>query len=609
MSDLKLFIPITKVDAAQRLVYGVATAEAPDRSGEICDYQTTKPLYEKWSGDIEKATGGKSLGNVRAMHGPVAAGKVTQISFNDEDKQIEICAKVVDDAEWKKVEEGVYTGFSQGGSYVKRWKDPENGDLMRYTADPTEVSLVDLPCLPDATFSMIKADGAVEMRKFVVKEKPAGTERKTPTSMEIAKRATELAEADGGHFASYIERATADLEQEMNAAKEPAVSDSIEKAAETDPRLNASAGVKNFTPSSNEHGDQVWRSNRDGKLFAKKADMVAYNDEYDAKKAVEAASAPVDDLVAKINEQLERKTTPKAGRNVDEESQSAVGVNLAILEFYKDKDPELGIDFKKLATANAVKGERQGALPKNWKESTKEGSYLDAFGLDKGLWTVSRLAEVLSTLESLKCDVALEAECEKDGSTLPRMAKDALETLVAFFRAMVDEETSEMLAADGDEFEMAYGLSDSGFASVRKFLSPATIDAVIAKKAVDRVEAGRAAEKAAEETAKKAAVDATEKDESADLAKFKVLNDALLRKLEAQEGVLKELLEKVTNIEEQPLPLPLQGAAGAVSRGAEDGNSPDAMYAKAVRDLVNDPDRLVQEGLKFAHASPKKFFN
>src|SRR6185295_12168500 len=139
---LNLFIPITKVDAAQRLVYGLATAEKVDRSGEVCDYETTKPFYEKWSGDIAKSTDGKSLGNVRAMHGKVAAGKVTAINFNDTDKQIEICAKVVDDNEWKKVEEGVYTGFSQGGAYVKRWKTDDG--VQKYTADPGEISLVDL---------------------------------------------------------------------------------------------------------------------------------------------------------------------------------------------------------------------------------------------------------------------------------------------------------------------------------------------------------------------------------------------------------------------------------------------------------------------------------
>jgi hypothetical protein len=38
MHDMNLFIPITKIDTAQRLVYGVVTAEAPDVSGEVCDY-------------------------------------------------------------------------------------------------------------------------------------------------------------------------------------------------------------------------------------------------------------------------------------------------------------------------------------------------------------------------------------------------------------------------------------------------------------------------------------------------------------------------------------------------------------------------------------------
>ena len=164
MSALRMFIPITKVDAAQRRVYGIATAEKEDRAGEICDYTSTKPFYEKWSAEIAKSTRGKSLGNLRAMHGNIAAGKVTEISFNDEEKQIEICAKVVDDGEWTKVMEGVYTGFSQGGAYERRWTDGEG--KLRYTAVPNEISLVDLPCLPEATFEMIKADGTHEQRRF-----------------------------------------------------------------------------------------------------------------------------------------------------------------------------------------------------------------------------------------------------------------------------------------------------------------------------------------------------------------------------------------------------------------------------------------------------------
>jgi len=166
MTQLQMFIPLTKIDAGKRLVYGVVTAETPDRGNEVCDYASTKPFYQKWSEEFRKASGGKSLGNLRAMHGKVAAGRVEAIHFNDDDKQIEVCAKIIDDAEWAKVEAGVYTGFSQGGGYVKRWPDENDPDLMRYTASPCEISLVDLPCLPSATFAMIKADGAVETMKF-----------------------------------------------------------------------------------------------------------------------------------------------------------------------------------------------------------------------------------------------------------------------------------------------------------------------------------------------------------------------------------------------------------------------------------------------------------
>jgi hypothetical protein len=169
VTSLELFLPLTKVDLDQRLVTGVATAEAPDRSGEICDYSSSKPYFQKWSSEALKASGGKSLGAVRAMHGHVAAGKLTDIAFDDETKRVVVAAKIVDDDEWRKVQEGVYTGFSQGGRYVKRWPDEETG-LIRYTAEPHEISLVDLPCLPGATFEVVK-DGVIEKRAFAHAER------------------------------------------------------------------------------------------------------------------------------------------------------------------------------------------------------------------------------------------------------------------------------------------------------------------------------------------------------------------------------------------------------------------------------------------------------
>lgn len=164
--DFRLFIPITKVDAGKRLVYGTIAEEIPDRAGEIMDYATSAPEFQAWSDGISKATDGANVGNLRAMHGNVAAGKLTSISFDEANKKIEACGKIVDDAEWNKVLEGVYTGFSMGGKYGKRWKDADAPHLTRYTALPAEVSLVDNPCIPTATFEVVKADGSTELRKF-----------------------------------------------------------------------------------------------------------------------------------------------------------------------------------------------------------------------------------------------------------------------------------------------------------------------------------------------------------------------------------------------------------------------------------------------------------
>lgn len=160
---MRLFIPITKIDEEKREVYGTLTQEIPDRDDEIFDYDTSKPFFEKWSGYFSEQTGGKSVGNLRAMHKNISAGKLTKIDFNDDEKRIDIVAKVVDDAEWAKCVEGVYTGFSAAGKIVKQWRD---GPFRRYTANPYEASLADFPCVPTATFAYMKIGGSVENRGF-----------------------------------------------------------------------------------------------------------------------------------------------------------------------------------------------------------------------------------------------------------------------------------------------------------------------------------------------------------------------------------------------------------------------------------------------------------
>ena len=188
----EIFFQLAKVDEAQRRVMGRATQEVPDAVREICDFESSKPYFEKWSQAAEKRSGGKSKGNMREMHHPVAAGKVLGIDFNEAEKAIDIDTYVSDDQTWKKILDGTLTGFSVGGNYAKRWMD---GSFMRYTANPSEISYVDAPCVPTATYNFIKTDGTQELRKVLggeVLEKVVPIGPQDPEIIESGQVETEI---------------------------------------------------------------------------------------------------------------------------------------------------------------------------------------------------------------------------------------------------------------------------------------------------------------------------------------------------------------------------------------------------------------------------------
>jgi hypothetical protein len=218
-----LFAQIRKVDEAKRLVFGRAAQEVADKSGEIMDYASSKPHFAKWSEDISKDTDGKSLGNVRAMHGKVAAGKLTEISFNDDDMAVDVCAKIVDDQEWKKVLEGVYTGFSIGGAYVgdKKVEKINGQDITRYTAKPSELSLVDRPCIPSARFFEVqKADGTLEKVDFAAAEEEI--EGVVEGTAEQVDQLTKLMADNGLDMGKVLEVVEASLTKGFPPAEEAA---------------------------------------------------------------------------------------------------------------------------------------------------------------------------------------------------------------------------------------------------------------------------------------------------------------------------------------------------------------------------------------------------
>jgi hypothetical protein len=247
---MNIFARITKVDAANRLVHGVMAEEKPDKSGEVFDYESSKPYVKEWSDDAVTKThhAGQdvSYGNVRAQHnGKIAAGKLVSLDFDDKNKEIPIIAKIVDEQEWKKVEEGVYTGFSIGGDYVKRWAD---GKHIRYTARPKEVSIVDNPCMYGATFTMVKADGAEEQRNFpgVVISREAVKE-KLGSELPPDAIGFHLYGADGNLGKRYV------FEQENSAAREESMDvQKLEELAKSVEKLQADTAVLKKMSAENQ---------------------------------------------------------------------------------------------------------------------------------------------------------------------------------------------------------------------------------------------------------------------------------------------------------------------------------------------------------------------
>jgi hypothetical protein len=579
-----MFIPISKVDEARRLVYGIATAEVPDKSDEIFDYDSSKPFYKEWSDGIAAATDGKSLGNVREMHSNIAAGKLTQIEFDDEAKQIEVCAKVIDDATWNKVVEGVLTGFSHGGSYERRWTDPNNPKLKRYTAKPSELSLVDNPCVPTATFEYIKADGSVEMRKFIT---PSNEDSMTTADKGGAAAADNTQPAaDAGTDEALLKAAG---EAEANGK---ATDDQKALLAKSGPKIETVKDGKPVKPSAAPM--QKWVGS-DGQTFDTKREAEIHNLELE--KQAELAPA-----MAKMNALL-NDAKP-------EEKDVVVEKSAATEERLEPAKPE----EKAAETISPEKTEKSVKAP-----------------LKKGLYGIGQLASILSDINNFMSCAEYEAISEKDDSSIPGQVKAWLKQGAALLNAYCAEETAELFDDEDVEIlEMAAKMDAPKAAALAKHVGNAKLKAELEKagarhsktdkealmdlhkSACDHVEAIEKCfkgmgvmpedsdeDKGAQKMAKLLDLLADEKLEKAALTDLiKKTNTTLEKAADRIEGLEKsksELAERVENLERQPAAG--KGHVKAISKAQDSGGTGDG---KATPEkVVDDLSKLSQEERAF----------
>ncbi len=130
-------------------VWGYASSGSKDSDGETITAAAMKaalPDYMKF-------------GAVREMHQPMAAGTAIEAHVEEDTGKTWFGAHVVDPIAVKKVETGVYKGFSIGGKVTERDKLNKSTILG---LNLIEVSLVDRPANPEAVFTLCKAERTQE---------------------------------------------------------------------------------------------------------------------------------------------------------------------------------------------------------------------------------------------------------------------------------------------------------------------------------------------------------------------------------------------------------------------------------------------------------------
>src|SRR5581483_2306363 len=113
---MRIYAPLAKVDAAQRMVWGYASTAAEDDQGETITRDALAAALDDYM----------RFANIREMHQLSAVGVAEEAAVDD--KGLYVGARIVDPLAWEKVTGGVYKGYSIGGRVTQR--DPADRSVI-----------------------------------------------------------------------------------------------------------------------------------------------------------------------------------------------------------------------------------------------------------------------------------------------------------------------------------------------------------------------------------------------------------------------------------------------------------------------------------------------
>jgi hypothetical protein len=239
MADWQQHFQLQKYDPfTGQFIAIAAMGKVVDRAKERLDYPGSKPYFQKWSDSQYEASGGKSYGNVRLQHDPKRPAGILYKApeYNDDEQTIRVFGQAVDPVTKELMQSGALTGVSIGGAYIKKTVNPKDG-VTDYIASPQEISVVDRPCLAQATFEVVKNEqGETEMRKFASEEDSASLIKKllTPTTED-----PELAEKNFTELNTKIDALTKSVSDLMEIKRQlpDPKSDEVSKHMATTPTV------------------------------------------------------------------------------------------------------------------------------------------------------------------------------------------------------------------------------------------------------------------------------------------------------------------------------------------------------------------------------------
>ncbi len=558
---MRFYCPIAKVDAAQRMVWGYASTEAVDDQGEIVSRAAMSDALDDYL----------QFANIREMHQPSAVGVAKEATMDG--TGLYLGAKIIDEAAWQKVVEGVYKGFSIGGRVTAR--DPANRKNITGLR-LTEISVVDRPANPEAVFDCWKlSEGGPLM--------PDGSE---PFNAPLQIWAC----GDAAH--RHIAKAEAvDCITKRGAGVAREVVEKLSEEAAADAPLDAAiVAGKAALALAEEALAKAGDAPGDGD---KPYGDVEYADsglQSDGKKRY-----PID-TEKHIRAAWSYINKPKNAKKYSAED--AAKVKAKIVSAWKEK-----IDKDGPPSADAEKAAQPDTLQKH-------------------LYDVGQVAQVILDLDWLKDALEIEAVMEGDDSEQPAKLQAIISELCAFLIALATEEAAEIIA---DEEDPGYGAPASVVANaalageLRKIVGSEKLDRWLAKgapaidDAPDPIETELRKAGARNSRSDKARIqkmhdltgelgadcnpdNVAEAAATGDLAKLEGQNADLTKMVGDLSGAVERMARRVEDIAKTPLPpLTMRTDGLTVITKSQDGADPAEVAVDVVAELakMSEEDRTL----------------